>query len=256
MRSIVIANPTIDYVITSEGVARRMGGPPYFMGMALTALGYDVEAVGVVGPEDRKFIEEELSRIGVRPKLIEGDATTVFELDYRVRPRASRALRRPTVKISGTFEAPLIIINPVYDEIGRVDFYADISAVDLQGFIRSRTEPLEADILHFSDDDVALEPRDILKFNDKWRIVLYTRGALGAYMAVNKRIFYAHSASIDVEDTTGSGDIFLAVFAAVMLRKGDPAEALCEAVRRVAGYLAFKRVEQAEFDCNISPYEL
>ncbi|MEL9990410.1 MAG: PfkB family carbohydrate kinase [Thermoproteus sp.] len=256
MRAVVVANPTIDYVITNEKTERRIGGPPYYMGLAFSALGITAGAIGVVGPEEKEFIEGELRKVGVEPRLIVGDATTVFELDYRQRPRRSRALRRPSVKISGTVEGPLVVLNPVYDEIGDVKFYADVSAVDLQGFIRSGGEAPEADIVHFSDDDIYIDPRRLAGYNSRWRIAVYTLGAGGAYMAVEGRLYYAPSAQIEVEDATGSGDVFLAVFAAYMLKTADPERALCEASMYVAGYLATRRVERMPYGCEVSVVRL
>lgn len=251
VKAFVVANPTVDYVITREGGSRRIGGPPYYMGLAFKALGVEAVAIGVVGSEEKEFIEQELRKIGVEPRLTVGDATTTFELDYRVKPRRSKVVRRPSVKISGLVEGPLVVINPVFDEIGRVEFYADVSAVDLQGFIRSGGEAPAADIVHFSDDDIAIEPRDLIKYNDKWRIAIYTTGSRGAYMSVEGRLYYAPSAEIDVDDTTGSGDVFLAVFSTFMLRINDPERALCEASMYTAGYLASKRVERLQYSCEV-----
>ncbi|MGC8582964.1 MAG: PfkB family carbohydrate kinase [Thermoproteus sp.] len=251
MDAYIVGNPTVDYVVTSEGSTRRIGGPPYYMGLAFAALGLRPVAIGVVGPDERDFIEGELRKIGVEPRLIQGDATSVFELDYRSRPRRSAAVRRPSVKISGVVEGPLVVLNPVFDEIGAVEIYADVSAVDLQGFIRSGRDAPAADILHFSDDDVALDPRQLAKYNSKWRIVVYTLGDGGAYMSVDGRLYYAPSAGLDVEDTTGSGDVFLAVFSARFLRTGDAEEALCEASMYTAGYLRRKRIERYEYGCEV-----
>lgn len=251
MRAFVVGNPTLDYVITKDGVSTRIGGPPYYMGLAFRGLGLEVVAIGVVGPDEREFVEQELRKIGVEPQLIVGDATAVFELDYRVKPRRSSNIRRPSRKISGLVEGPLVVLNPVFDEIGQVEFYADVSAVDLQGFVRSGGEAPAADIVHFSDDDLAIDPRDLAKYNDKWRIALYTTGSGGAYMAFERRLYYAPSAGLDVDDVTGSGDVFLAVFSAYVLRNGDPEEALCEASQYTAGYLRLKRIEKLEYDCEV-----
>ncbi len=251
MRAFVVGNPTLDYVITRDGVSTRIGGPPYYMGLALKALGLEVVAIGVVGPQERDFVERELEKIGVEPRLIIGDATAMFELDYRVRPRRSRAVRRPSRKISGLVEGPLVVLNPVFDEIGQVEFYADVSAVDLQGFVRSGGEAPAADIVHFSDDDLAIDPRELPKYNHKWKIAVYTAGSGGAYMAFEGRLYYAPSAGLDVDDTTGSGDVFLAVFSAHVLRSGDPEDALCKASEYTAGYLRRRRVDKLEYGCEV-----
>lgn len=251
MYAVIVANPTIDIVITREGRAKRVGGPPYYMGLALSALGIRAEAVGVVGPDEYDVIAGELEKIGVRPRLKIGDATAYFELDYNSKPRRSKALRRPSVKIEGLVEAPLVLVNPVFDEVGDLRFFADLSAVDLQGFLRSGTAPPEADIVHFSDDDMAVDPGKLGEYNEKWNIVLYTQGAAGAYMSTEGRLYFVESAGIEAEDTTGSGDIFLAAFAAVMMRRGDAVEALCEASKYVAGYLRYRALKKIEYDCSV-----
>ncbi|MFB6490448.1 MAG: carbohydrate kinase [Thermoproteus sp. AZ2] len=249
MYAYIVGNPTVDLIITNLGVAKRVGGPPYYMGMALAALGIRPIALGVVGSEEAELVSRELSKIGVEPRLKIGDATAYFELDYRQRPRRAKALRRPTTKIDGVVEGPLVLIAPVYDEVGRLEFAADLSAVDLQGFIRAGLEAPNADVAHFSDDDMAVELGELPRLNKKWRIVLYTRGIGGAYMAYDGVIYYADSARINAEDVTGSGDVFLAVFATIMLRRGDPEAALCEASSYTAGFLARGRVERLEYGC-------
>jgi Sugar kinases, ribokinase family len=252
VKAYIVGNPTVDYIVTREGSSRRIGGPPYYMGLAFAALGLSPVAIGVVGPDEREFIEGELRRIGVEPRLIEGDATAAFELDYRSRPRRSRPLRRPSARISGAVEGPLVAVNPVFDEVGDVEIYADVSAVDLQGFIRSGREAPAADILHFSEDDAALDPRQLVKYNSKWRIAVYTLGGGGAYMAVDGRLYYAPSADLEVDDTTGSGDVFLAVFSARFLETGDAEEALCDASSYTASYLLYRRVDRYRYDCAVS----
>lgn len=249
MYAYIVGNPTVDLIITSSGTTKKVGGPPYYMGIALVALGIRPLALGVVGPDEAELVSEELRRIGVEPRLRIGDATSYFELDYRQRPRRARALKRPATKIDGVVEGPLVLIAPVYDEVGRLDFAADLSAVDLQGFLRAGLEAPSADVAHFSDDDLTIDLSELPKLNKKWRIVLYTRGIGGAYMAYEGAIYYADSARISAEDVTGSGDVFLAVFAATMLRSGDPETALCEASSYTAGFLAHGRIERLEYGC-------
>jgi len=248
---VVAGNPTIDVIYTHDGVARRFGGSIYYAAHALSALGARVEVVGVASPDVIQELREIFERMGVRAHLIAADSTTTFELDYRVRPRAVRLVRRPSVGIRSV-EGSLVILSPVYDELKDVYVRAEKVAADLQGYLRSNVPPPDADLVHFSIDDIQLEPSELVQFVRRWPYAVYTLGEDGAYVVIRGSVYYVNSARVSVEDVTGCGDVFLAVLSYLHFVQGlDVLSAACEASMYVAGFLLTRRVVKHEFNCNV-----
>lgn len=254
MEITVAGNPTVDLVYTNEGVYKRYGGPILYASKALRALGAEVRAVGVAAPQDIKELEKELP--GVQLDITAADTTTTFLLDYREKPRKVRLLKKPAVGIERV-EGDIVILSPVFDELKNVKIKARLLAVDLQGYIRAGYTPPNADLVHFSLDDIQLTLREFTAYAAVWPRVVYTLGEEGAYVYLNREIYHVNSANLKVEDVTGSGDVFFAIVTYLHLGLGiDLLDAVCEASKYTAGFLISRSVTKYEFDCAIQAVQV
>jgi len=249
VKVVVAGNPTLDIIYTATGVYRRYGGPIYYAARALKALGAEVEVIGVASSDDVEKLGKIFAEMGVRPRLFESDSTTTFELDYRVRPRSVKLLKKPSrgiEKVAGD----IVILSPVYDELKNAEVYARIVVADLQGYLRSQSPLPRADLVHFSVDDIQLTLKELVHFAERWPRVVYTLGEDGAYVLFDGYVYHINSAKVSTDDTTGSGDVFLAVLTYFHLVKGlDILSAACEASMYVAGFLLTRQIIRHEFNC-------
>lgn len=244
-------NPTIDIIYTSRGVLRRYGGPIYYAAMAISALYKNVKVIGVASKDVIEQLTTFFKSIGVDAELIEADHTTTFELDYRVKPRKVRLVKRSARRITYV-QGDVAVLSPVYDELLGAVVEAKVIVADLQGYVRAGVEAPRADLVHFSIDDLALDLAQLREFAKRWPTVVYTLGEDGAYVVREGTIYYVNSAKIDVEDATGSGDVFLALLTYFHYVQGkDLLEAVCEASKYVAGYLLYRKVARQDFNCVI-----
>ncbi len=251
---IVVGNPTIDKVVSRDGnVHLSFGGPPYYIGLALAELGYRPLAIGVVGEKEKGAVEELLGSIGVVPRLIPSDETTMFELDYTYVPRRVRLIKKPAMRVNAIPRGRLCIVAPVLDEALDASPNCRLNALDAQGFIRSGVWRgwEEYDIVHISVDDMEFDG-DYLRRMSRGRMVLYTLGSQGLYI-------YSHGEAMRLEvdgvegDETGAGDTFLAVFSARVLEGWSVLDAACDAVRRVTGKILTGRPIPSPAKCGVVP---
>jgi len=249
VKLVVAGNPTLDVIYTTTGVYRRYGGPIYYAALALRALGAEVEVIGVASSNDVEKLRRIFVEMGVRPRLFESDFTTTFELDYRVRPRSVKLLKKPSRGIEKVV-GDIVILSPVYDELKSVKVNARTVVADLQGYLRSQSPLPRADLVHFSVDDIQLTPKELVRFAGRWPRVVYTLGEDGAYVLFDGSIYHINSAKVPTDDTTGSGDVFLAALTYFHLIKGlDILSATCEASMYVAGFLLTRQIVRHEFNC-------
>lgn len=247
----VVGNPTIDIIYTHDGVFKRFGGPIYYASLALNALGAKARVVGVASPEVAHELREVFQRLGVEPQFVEADVTTTFELDYRKKPRSVRLLKRPSLGVKKA-SGDVVILSPVYDELRETVVDAGKVAADLQGYLRANLPPPEADLVHFSLDDLSLGLKELSEFASRWPTVVYTLGEEGAYVVQHGDVYYVNSARIKVEDVTGSGDVFLTALTYLhFVKREELFKAICESSQYVAGFLATGVVSRYQFDCAI-----
>ncbi len=251
---VIVGNPTLDKVVMKDGSVRfSIGGPPYYIGLALAELGYRPLAVGVVGRGIKRAVEDLLGSIGVVPMLLPDEETTTFELDYTHVPRRVRLLKKPSTRIGSVPQGRLCIVAPVFDEAAEVVPSCMLNALDVQGFVRSGMWRGwdEYDILHISIDDVELDDTSLRRMS-RGKIVLYTLGPKGLYIY---RDGEATRLEVDgVEgDETGAGDTFLAVFSVRTMEGWDVFDAACDAARRVVGKVLTGRPSPYVVRCEPTP---
>ncbi len=247
---VVAGNPTIDVVYTHDGVREKFGGSVYYASLALSAFGAKAKVIGVASADVAAELRQLFRKLGVDVHLIEADVTTTFELDYRKKPRVAKLLKRPSVTI-GEVTGDVVILSPVYDELRNASVTARVTVADLQGYLRAGLPTPIVDLVHFSQDDISLTLRELVDFASRWPVAVYTLGEGGAYVVRGRRVFHINSARVDVEDVTGSGDVFIASLTYLHYIEGrELLEAVCEASRYVAGFLASGRVSKYHFECT------
>lgn len=246
-----MGNPTIDIIYTNKGIFKRYGGPTYYASLALAALYNNVRVLGVVSSEVAMELRKIFQEMGVKADLIEADVTTTFELDYRTKPRNVRLVKKPSRGIERV-EGDIVILSPVYDELRDAEIRAKIVVADLQGYLRAKIPLPDANLVHFSYDDIQMSMKELLNFAKRWPYVVYTLGEEGSYVVMGSKLYYINSARLNVEDVTGSGDVFLAVLTLYHYIRGmDLLASVCEASKYTAGFLITKRVQRYEYDCTI-----
>ncbi|MEM1662815.1 MAG: kinase [Pyrobaculum sp.] len=250
----IASNPTVDLIYTNEGVIRRYGGPIYYVSKALRVFNVKIKAVGVASLEDIENMKKELN--GVELYITPADVTTTFLLDYRSKPRVVKLLKKPSVGVDKV-DGDVVILSPVYDELKSTYVSAKVLAVDLQGYLRAGLSLPHADLIHFSYDDLQLTLKEFKEYAARWPRAVYTLGGEGAYVLIDKEIYYINSANLQIEDVTGSGDVFFAIVTYLHFVAGlDLLKAVCEASKYTAGFLLHKAVVRHEFNCVIQAVQV
>lgn len=119
------------------------------------------------------------------------------------------------------FPTSLIGITPqgwmrAWDDTGRVHFTPWLSAVQV---LR------RADVLVFSEEDVARDEAVIQDFARLAKLMVVTRGRRGADIYRNGRVSHFPAYTTREVDPTGAGDTFAAAFLIRLHETGDPAQA-------------------------------
>jgi len=224
MRCLVVGHVVRDVVRRGSKINERLGGGAYYSALALSRF-CDVEILTSFSQLPEKWIDE-LRSLG-KLRLIPAKETTSYELTYldsnirtlRLLSRASRIDELPAGKYD------VILLNPVANEIppGLVVESlrkAKLVSADVQGFIRS-PEPgpvrlIERDGsflrgIHVLHSDVAefrylnLKPFSV-------EVLLLSDGPNPGKAYLRGRPYRFLPLKVDVEESTGAGDVFLGSF--------------------------------------------
>jgi sugar/nucleoside kinase (ribokinase family) len=271
-----------------QGSARQaQGGPPSYASVALSSLGFRSAIITKVGedfPREYSVFLRQYGGINIEKFRVIGEKTTSFRIDRSVEPRRMWLLGRCRALSSHDFFAPPsesqtsrprgLLVNTVAGEISlplldRISKEFDVVFVDSQGFVRRVSKDNEVQ-LRSGLDISALSGVDFLKADRReisaWtglsdfdaslrqiarfvRYVIVTSGPGFAEVYEGQRIRWrTKPLEVRISDTTGAGDIFLAVFAACFVRSENVPDAL--AVSCCAASLALERkgVEKAILD--------
>lgn len=216
-RVVLVSSFTLDRVEVGGNTVVGIGGPAYYAGLTLKALGLDPVVI-TSAPKDLIDMVEGLSSWDLEILNLERgcDSPYIFHHTYRGSVRISRLYRegcRIDLEGAGPYveDAEWIIASPVYREIDPADLAKALGegsrlAIDLQGFARSlRREVLETgfsilrerapalgilrkDLVHFSSDDVpdlgersdADVLRTVSSYIGDYCALIYTRGSKGS----------------------------------------------------------------------------
>lgn len=219
-----------------------IGGTVTYSALTARNLGWRAAVVTAAGPD---LDAHELLR-GVMTLRLPSTATTTFQNLYpdghRVQYLRAVAESIPASAVPSAWrETPVVHLGPLTQELtpdlARV-FERALIGVTPQGWMRQwddrgRVSPKKwesaaevlsvADVLIYSDEDVAHAPELIDVYAGLARIMIVTRSARGAdlYYQGQRRHFPAFVPSAEV-DPTGAGDVFAAAYLLKLRETDDP----------------------------------
>lgn len=226
MKCLVLGNLVKDIIVTGSNKELRMGGGAYYSALALSGF-CDVEVWTRVGDDFPGEWLEELEKLGITLRLFPSCSTTVYELRYTPSGRELflRSVAEPLKALPGTGH-DVVIVNPVAGEIPpwlvrEAIMRFPFVSLDVQGFVR-RTTPGKVDystvdasfvsgakVLHADER----EAKHLLNFSPgDVEVFLVSRGEERGRAYLKGRAYEFEPLRVDVLDTTGAGDVFLAVF--------------------------------------------
>lgn len=235
---LVVGHITKD--VQAEGYS--IGGTVTYSALTARNLGWRAAILTAAGPD---LDAQELLR-GVMTVRLPSPATTTFQNLYpdghRVQYLRAVAEPIPTSAVPPAWrKTPVVHLGPLARELtpnlARV-FAGALIGVTPQGWMRQwdgtgRVSPKDwesaaevlsvADVLIYSDEDVAHAPELIEVYAGLARIMVVTRSAQGAdlYYQGRRRHFPAFLPAADV-DPTGAGDVFAAAFLLKLHETDDP----------------------------------
>ncbi|GAB6134628.1 carbohydrate kinase [Thermococcus prieurii] len=224
MKCLVVGHVVRDVIRRGSKIEERLGGGAYYSALALSRF-CDVEILTSFSQLPEEWIDElrSLGKLNVLPS----DETTSYELTYldsnrrelRLISRASPITELPARRYDA------IILNPVANEIpeGIVREAlnrAGLVSADLQGFIRS---PEKGPVRLIERDGSFLKGVDILHADvAEFPHVNLDPGSVGVLLlsdGPNPGKAYLHGRpyrfvplKVDVDESTGAGDVFLGAF--------------------------------------------
>lgn len=227
MRCLVVGHITRDVIIRGSTMETRIGGGAYYSALALSRF-CDVEVLTSYGPDFPGEWLEALKGMGMRINAIPAEGSTVYRLEYINASRRELTLLSRAGEIDelpdGRYD--IIILNPVAGEMGKKAIESarergKLMGVDVQGFIRTprpgrigyRHVPFEwfrgVRVLHADASEVGrldnLDPSGV-------EVLLVSNGEEDGTAYRRGRAYRFRPMVVEVEETTGAGDVFLAAF--------------------------------------------
>ena len=281
---------------------RSLGGPASYSSLALTSLGFKPEVISKVGedfPVGYCQLLQEKAGLDISHFISRNEKTTRFRIDRSINPRrlwlvskcrdlSSMDFRLNSVQAISRPRA--LIVNSVAGEISlslldRISKEFDLVFVDSQGFVRKFSKNGEVE-MRFGLDISSLSGVDFLKA-DRNELIAWTGlkdleasvrqiAKFTQYLIItsgpgNADIFEGQKLrwrskplEVNIADTTGAGDIFLAVFAATYSQSENIRTALSTAICAATlsletkgiekALLARKRIERASSEIEVRQY--
>ncbi len=238
---VVIGHITKD--LTPDGYT--IGGTATYAALTARNLGL---SVGVVTSFDPDFDPGDFLA-GIQIANIPAGHTTTFENIYHNGRRkqfvhAVAASIEPAAVPMTWRDSPIIHLGPLVNEIpdyimgvfnsrsligvtpqGWMRQWDDSGFVQPRRWLEAESFMRRADVLVFSEEDVASMPDEIDRFAGLARLMVVTRGPAGASLYVaGQRTDYPAFEAAEV-DPTGAGDVFAAAFLIRLRETGNPHEA-------------------------------
>ncbi|WP_456366897.1 carbohydrate kinase [Thermococcus sp.] len=231
MRCLVVGHVVRDVIRKGSKVEERLGGGAYYSALALSRF-CTVEILTSFSSLPEEWMGE-LEVIG-KLRVVQSDSTTTYELTYT---SPSERTLRLLERAEGIGSLPpgnydLILINPVASEVSpRLVSEAlergKLVALDVQGFLRTFRHgevvlrELDASflrgagVLHAERGELEhlrnLSPGDV-------ESLLVTDGPRPGIAHHRGRAYRFHPVEVEVEESTGAGDVFLASFSGFYLQ--------------------------------------
>ena len=240
---LVIGESLVDVVRDGDTEARHAGGSPMNVAYGLARLGVEAQLLTRIGRDsDGALIENHLYRAGVRllPASLrdeptstaiatigaDGSAAYEFDVSWDLPPVAARAPEWVHVGSIGTFLAPGADSVERFLEGygGRVSYDPNIREALMPADALHRFERIArlTTVLKLSDEDARWLYPDaddviavLLALGPS--VVALTRGAGGATIASATERVDVPAARVEVKDTIGAGDSFMAALIASLL---------------------------------------
>lgn len=254
-----IGNPVYDYIKTKkvEPEGRVLSGCSTNAALALAKMGADVRLVGAIGDDYAEHFKSALSTLGVEYRIVPSDETGGFSLIYyddfgtRTLDLLGRAADIGEIKLSWYADSEAVLVGPI---LGEVSFdtvrqirqsFDGLFFCDPQGLIRGADEngriyhekcegieetlgafdivkpnELEGQIL--TGIDCRHDPYEAARIIKSWgpKIVIVTLAELGSIVYDGVNFIDIPPFGIDLIDSTGAGDTYMAGFTFEYLKTG------------------------------------
>jgi hypothetical protein len=231
----IAGHVAVDRVITLYDEYVQLGGPPCFASALGKSLEFQVDVVTRIGEDFPDTLVPVIRSLGIPDEKRSKYPTTRFVLDYRCEPREMRVPKTcEPIEASEVENADRLLICPIVDEISDellLDVDPDFLALDPQGLVRQINEDHTVSQKHWSNPKV-LRKIDLLKTSsselhlitgtsDIQRslqklidlgvgVAVVTDGSNGSYVMAGKSFFRVPVYPVEVLDSTGAGDVFMA----------------------------------------------
>ncbi len=272
---LIVSSFTLDLLDSSK---LCIGGPAYYSSLAL--LHYDCKNLTVIAPADDVHVRFANS-VNINLIRVATDVP-VFQLTYLSNGarkiklvKRVRKIRIPKA-ILDLLDNSLVIVSPVYREVS-IDLLKELRskarflALDIQGLVRKSNERGEVSISWYDDVVKALELADfvhadlseVVGFTDMAGASLYlsrycrgivtvSNGEKGLVAIVNGEPYYVPALPGIRGESTGTGDIFLAIASYELFLGEDPLTAIAKGA--IAAGLKVSRVKTpwfSRFEVNV-----
>jgi len=254
-----IGNPVYDYIKTKkvEPTGRVLSGCSTNAALALAKMGAKARLVGAIGDDYKEHFKAQLSALGIEYRIIPSTETGGFSLIYyddfgnRTLDLLGRAANIEPLDAEWYADAEALLIGPILGEVSLGNLkkmresFDGLFFCDPQGLIRGADE--DNRIYHEKCDGIeeALGLFDIVKPNElegriltgidcrqdpyeaarlikSWgpKIVIVTLAELGSIIYDGRRFIDIPPYPIDLIDSTGAGDTYMAGFTFEYLKTG------------------------------------
>ena len=240
-RFTVAGHITIDEVITNTESYHQLGGPPCFAASLGKTLGFDVEIITRIGEDLPDKYEPALETLGISTRRSAGYQNTRFVLDYRYNPRR---MRLPTIcepiHPKDVANSERLLLCPISGEINdqlMEEIDPSFIGLDPQGLLRnidsdSNVIPKKwwnpkvlskLDLLKTSSSehhlitgttDIKKSPRKLTDHGVDTAVI--TDGSNGSYVMTGAKLLHIPIYPVNLVDSTGAGDAFIAGLAAYL----------------------------------------
>nr|MBN2276556.1 ribokinase [candidate division Zixibacteria bacterium] len=261
-----IGNPVYDYIKTQkiETEGRILSGCSTNAALTLARLGESVRLIGAIGDDFRTDFETRLSALGIEARVIPSPQSGGFSLIYydnfgnRTLDLLGRADNIGPIKPGIYSDSEAVLIGPILGEVS-FDNIRDIRRhydgylfCDPQGLLRNADEnnrvyhekvdgidnilglftvvkPNELEGRVLTGIDCRRDPYRAAEIIKDWgpEIVIVTLAELGSVIYDGRRFIDIPPYRIDLLDSTGAGDTYMAGFTFEYLKTGDLRKAGC-----------------------------
>ncbi len=254
-----IGNPVYDYIKTKkvEPDGRVRSGCSTNAALALAKMGEQVRLVGAIGDDYAEHFKTELSALGIEHRIIPSEETGGFSLIYyddfgnRTLDLLGRAAEIKDIDPEWYADARAVLIGPILGEVSFENVrkiresFDGLFFCDPQGLIRGADEngriyhekcegieetlgcfdivkPNELEGRILTGIDCREDPYEAARIIKSWgpKIVIVTLAELGSVVYDGTTFIDIPPYGIDLMDSTGAGDTYMAGFTFEYLKTG------------------------------------